>query len=97
MDHRNSYRSGIQLTRILCSLYQLCICRKAFVKRLNTRRRPCRRANRTENRAAIPPRTASPDPCRLESIDRRRRLVCGCRFARVRERSKLPALPVKKY
>lgn len=86
---------GIRLTRIFCSLYQLCICRKAFVKRINIRRHPSRRANHTESHSVIPPRIASPDPCRPDSIDRRRRLVYGCRFARVRERSRLPALPAK--
>lgn len=89
-------RIQIRLTRIFCSLYQLCICRKAFVKRINIHRHPSRRANHTGSHSVIPPRIASPDPCRPDSIDRRRRLVCGCRFARVRERSRLPALPVKK-
>ena len=84
-----------RLTHILCSLYQLCIGRKAFVTRLNTRYRPSRRADRRENRPAVPPRTISPDPCHLNSIDRRRRPVYGCRLARARESSRLPAPPAQ--
>lgn len=84
-----------RLTHKLCSLYQLCICRKAFVMRLNTRCRPSRRADRRGNRPAVPPQRVSPDPCHLDSIDCRRRPVCGCRLVRARGSSRLPAPPAQ--